>query len=557
MDPSLSGHFRDLQAFQRRNSEPCIPSTSTGSTEEHVASIDAEISRTEDAIVRLVKHRAILKRRRNAFSPAVKLPAELLALIFEFACLPTDVDDHIGWEGYPGATNLNMGVGSGAVTPLFLGSVCNAWRTIAFRTSQLWNRVIIHLNERHSEAQGGLLRRWLSRTRQRPLWIKVMEDESTTSENEDDNSWGIDVTSTKIIDILAEHSTQWHTVNLFLPSTWKQSLSRIRNNLPNLKSITLRPAEGSPTLSRVNAFSLARALRNITIIGYSISEIFVPWAQLERVDGEYFCVSEALDVLRMCPCLLRAQFTQLSRGLPPFLPPPVQHDQLEALELILDSSDQLHRFFGAMTLPNLKELVLSLSDDESLLGAVMPLLRRSGCAASLTHLHLVGQTPMEDELIGCLEELSGLEVFLLINPVMSGGKLTDRILRLMKPMSNLCSAKHRAHTEDIDEEMDQGENGESCLLPRLRRLEYQGPIAFDSRTLVEILVSRWCWTTSSNPSASECKPTINTAQLKSVVLTTERRITFGGQAARTVQKLMEEGMSLQFLKDPNGNEPGW
>ena len=515
---------------------------------DQVAYIDAEISRTEDDIVSLVRQRAMLKRRRNALSPAVNLPPEILSLIFEFACLPVaggNID--LGGTKF-GAANLGLSVGIGAVTPLFIGTICSAWRKVAQSSSQLWNTVTVYLDNQHSDAQASLLKSWLQNSAQRPLSIKLIEDEHT--DNEDD--WCIDVTSTAIIDILTAHSRQWHTIDFFLPSTWKPALSRVRHNLSLLTNATFRVAEGSPSISRLDAFALAPRLREVSLIGFSIEDMVLPWIQLERINGEYLSVGECLDALRLCPGLRSAIFEQVCVGQIPFSSHPIHHENLEVLELTLpDTTWQPPSIIGAMTLPNLKELVLSLPDSELLLQTIPHLVRRSGC--QLRHLHFVGIIPLEHELIECLKEVSMLEVLLLVNPSMDrGGVLTRRFWEHLNP---------RRGNEGGEEGVPNG-----CLLPRLKKFVYHGLIDFSTHSLIQCLVDRWRISgsqTLDDNSSMVVKDNLTAysggvvSQLHSVEFTTPKRIHFDDTDSKTLRELIKEGMQLEFLVDPNASGPGW
>ena len=510
---------------------------------DQVAYLDAEISRTEDDIVSLVRQRAMLKRRRNAFSPAVNLPPEILSLIFEFACLPVaggNVDPSTGGAKF-GGTNLGVGVGTGAVTPLFIGTICSAWRKVAQSSSQLWNTIIVYLDNGHSHAQASLLKSWLQNSAQRPLSIKLIEDEPTDIEDD----WCIDVTSTAVMDVLTAHSSQWHTIDFFLPSTWKPALSRVRHNLPLLTNATFRVAESSPTILRLDAFAFAPRLREVSAIGFSIDDMVLPWTQLERINAEYLSVGECLDTIRLCPGLRSAIFEQVCASQIPFSFGPIHHENLEVLELTLpDTTWQPPSIIGAMTLPSLKELVLSLPDDEPLLQTIPSLVRRSGC--QLRHLHFVGLTPPEHELIECLKEVSTLEVLLLLNPLMdTGGVLTRQFLEYLNP---------RKESEGGGE--DGASNG--CLLPRLKKFVYQGSIGFNSHSLIQCLVNRWRSTGSQKLDENSSMVSGDAvSQLRSVEFTTAKRIKFDGADNIILQELMKEGMRLSFLADPNANEPGW
>ncbi|KAF9530373.1 hypothetical protein CPB83DRAFT_788401 [Crepidotus variabilis] len=545
-----------------------------------LAIIDAEISRVEDNIVLLVRQRAHLKRRRNTLSPAVSLPPEVLSRIFEFASSPKSDLGGLGQIGHciPGTTNLGISTGLGAVTPLFLSTVCAAWRKIAFASSQLWNSVTIHLDERHAAHQAALLEDWLKRSRRRPLWINVQEGGVTEDGEDGEDSWGVESTSTCVIDVLVLYSSQWQSVDIFLPSSWKPSLSRIRHTLSNLYSLTLRVAEGSPSLSRVDAFALAPRLRDVTLVGYSFSDITLPWSQLERIEGEYMNVAESLEMLRLCPSLLRYQFTQQCKGVLPFASNAIIHERLEYFELILDSEIELRALLGALTLPNLKELVLSLSEEQPILPHVVSLLRRSGCATSLRRLHLVGLMPEEEHLIDCLWQLPSLEALLLINPVMTGGKLTERFMGLMTPhwagreAQEMDSDSGGTESSGMEIEGDPPRN--RLFLPCLTRFEYRGSVTFSNRSLVNMLESRWqhfgsgriledadeyptppptsrasIFTRASWIPRFEERVPETLARLSSVIFTTERLFRFIETDEMIVQHLIQDGLHLEFIRD--------
>jgi len=268
---------------------------------------------------------------------------------------------------------------------------------------------------------------------------------------------------------------------------------------------------------------------------------------------EYFSVGECLDNLRLCPGLRSAIFEQVrvSPGQIPFSAQPIHHENLEVLELSLsDTTWQLPSIIGTMTLPSLKELVLSLPDDEPFIQTIPPLVRRSGC--QLRHLHYVGITPPENELIECLKEMTMLEVLLLLNPLADpGGLLTQRFLEFLNPRGG-----------GKEEWVFDG-----CLLPRLEKFVYQGSIGFSSHSLIRCLVNRWrgggplslakdaSMLVGENPFGPSRDEAVIVSQLRSVEFTTPKKIKFDGADTKVLQGLIREGMQLDFLVDPNSDGP--
>ncbi|KAF8197024.1 hypothetical protein BJ912DRAFT_954554 [Pholiota molesta] len=401
----------------------------------------------------------LLKRKRNTFVPAVSLPPELLTMIFEFACCPSSDDETCmpntdeRCELCPGGSNLGICIGPGALTPLFIGTVCSAWRNIARSASQL---------------------------------------------------------------CLVAHAHQLHTVDLFLPSSWKPALIRISRCLPQLTHLTLRVADSSPSLPRMDLFACAPQLREVTLVGYSVADVSLPWAQLERLDGEYFSAFECLETLRLCPRLRRCTLEQLYRGVFPIAPAPMTHAALEVLELL-----------------------------EPLIPRVLPLIARSACA--LETLHLVGMTPPEDELVECLRALPGLRELLLLNPE------TEKDVGFDEPDKYegwRLEGMEMAEDQWCEEGVRAGPDVmtcEGCLVPVLEKLVYQGAVAFTPHALVGFLADRW-WGTS--PKGTEivdvdCKPSYTEGPTKAGA---EQR-----HQKRAPAKLQREGMHLEFLVDPNAD----
>jgi hypothetical protein len=290
----------------------------------------------------------------------------------------------------------------------------------------------------------------------------------------------------------------------------------------------------------------------VSIVGLSMDDMELPWAQLKRINGEYFSVEECLDTLRLCPELRGAIFEQVCPGQIPFYVHPIHHENLEVLELTLpDTTWQPPSIIGAMTLPSLKELVLSLPDEELLVQTIPPLVRRSEC--QLRHLHLVGITPPENELIECLKEVTMLEVLLLLNPLAdTGGTLTQRFLEYLNP-------------REVGEEE---RVSDACLLPRLEKFVYQGSIGFSSHSLIQCLANRWRGggprrlDEDSPMVMKEFSPRhsrdegVVVSQLRSVEFTTTKKIKFDGPDTKILQVLIQEGMQLEFLVDPNSDGPG-
>lgn len=105
---------------------------------------------------------------RNNASPILKLPSELLLLIFTHAVyLFPSVDDIIqGLYQSPDQASISAYNHLLKVHPFVLSSVCSLWRDVAFRTPAIWSNLTLSFpREMVDEDKCALLEAWLGRTR--------------------------------------------------------------------------------------------------------------------------------------------------------------------------------------------------------------------------------------------------------------------------------------------------------------------------------------------------------------------------------------------------------
>ncbi|KAH9479716.1 hypothetical protein JR316_0008311 [Psilocybe cubensis] len=544
-------------------------------TKDDVDYIDAVVKQIEHRIKQLVAERIYLNRKRNSYSPAVKLPPELLSLIFQFACLPDEghqLEYHTPTMYHYGEINQGLCIGKGALTPFFLGTICSAWRQVAQDTSQLWCAVIVYMNQRHADSQAALLKSWLKRSGQRPISVKLVEGDKA---NNRDADWPTDVTdiegdanheradrwpadfvdvSSAVINVLASHSKQWHTIDIFVPHSWKLELAKVRHNIPLLTSLTLRVADTCPSLAYIDVFAYAPQLHSVHLVGYSVTDICLPWKQLCHLEGEYFSSWDCLKAMHLGVRLRKCQFEQLCHGLEftTFNSRPIKHEYLTSFELLMKTTHELDTFLSSLMLPNLKELVVSLSDEESLLWPIIPLMRRSDFKLQL--LHLLGTTPDEEQLIGFLKVQPWIKSLILLNPlVTTGGTLGYSFIEAMTPMK-----ARKEYDQPI-----------AYLLPMLEHFEYQGATSFTPHSLVRLLSKRWqtgaqilgeAPVTHRQPLPYPIPAVkvlqmqkVEPALLRSVTITISRAWNLTLSDTQIVQRLEEEGMHIQLLEFPSRN----
>ncbi|KAF8196994.1 hypothetical protein BJ912DRAFT_94959 [Pholiota molesta] len=429
-----------------------------------IADLDANIQRMDDHIKALINQRAALSRKRNALVPAVNLPPEVLATIFEFACSRTPLDPEYNESDmatlfdkpFRSLSTSKQYYCACTTTPTLIGAVCSAWKNI--EKSQLWSNTTITFDDTNSGAQAAKLRYRISKSGQRPLNLSLVE---AFNDDEDGNC-------TVCLD-------------LFLSEGWKHepAIARIAKRLPLLTCVSLRPGSGLQGMEHFSLFAHAPKLREVRLIDCCTTTVSLPLAQLEHLEvASPSSVEECLNVLRLCP-RLRSYTTYINDTPRDFASvlPPMTHTKLEVLDVMDNSMPEMgiRAFLEALTLPMLCSfsLYIRAKDPHAGIPSLLPFLSRS--AGKLETLCLAGQMPSEKELLGCLRMLPQLRK-LVLNNKSEGNPLTQRILDQMNPTKY----------DGADEE-----GARKCLAPNLETFYYSGSIELPPHSLIEFLTARW------------------------------------------------------------------
>ena len=140
-------------------------------------------------------------RADTAIHPIHSLPPEILGQIFIFSL---HIDSVAAAELHE--TLRHSGRHLQIFNPLVLCAVCSSWRSLAFATSQLWQRVYIHippsLKKAQAKRQATDLVRWIERSRSLPLALYI------SCEN---YPHGI-VPNVPIISVLNDYAIRWKSV---------------------------------------------------------------------------------------------------------------------------------------------------------------------------------------------------------------------------------------------------------------------------------------------------------------------------------------------------------
>ncbi|KAF8949896.1 hypothetical protein BDZ97DRAFT_2078702 [Flammula alnicola] len=234
------------------------------------------------------------KQVQDPFSS--KLPPEVVSNIF-MNFLPENVDDSYIIVN---CCDLN------ATTPLRLGSVCQAWRAIAWSTPRLCMSISIDMyNENVYIAE--LIRDWLDRAGHLPLYLRLWANDDAV---EDFATWkvpsGDEEYIEPLISAVVAHSSHWSYLDLELS---KLIMTRVRCafQVP-LKLKTLKLHLFKFDIEELNllpghkiSLDVITSPTEMAITNLGISQIDIDWTNLTRVTAYSFSVNDCFELLQKVP----------------------------------------------------------------------------------------------------------------------------------------------------------------------------------------------------------------------------------------------------------------
>ncbi|KAF7356312.1 hypothetical protein MVEN_00963500 [Mycena venus] len=389
--------------------------------------------------------RAALQERVDPYlallSPVRAMPPEILQEIF-VACLPTRY----------------CAIMHPSDSPLLLGRVCSAWRTIALSTPELWSSVhVVVLPSPESAAPCELLRTWLQRSGNWPLSISVFIPLGR----------GFEENLRTFMDIILPYSPRWKSLRL-LQRNWPELLCKLTSeDVPLLE--VLQIAHASFDSHAIRFLAIPPNLRDLSL-KCSQGDAHIPPRRWDRItslcleSGKNFFnldAGQVLELIEQCANLRSCRLgfpVQATGG--PSLSTSAAHQitllHLSSLSLTADiittSPFNMVNFLAALVLPSLRALDLSgvcivysgvpvVSD---VLFALDELVCRSSCDVQSLRVQFVEGDP--EALVRCLRRCPGLTSLDLVQPgIFDDGEPSDLTPALR-------------------------ELGDSTLCPRLRHL---------------------------------------------------------------------------------------
>lgn len=306
-----------------------------------------------------------IKRIDSLLAPVRRLPRDILIDIFTL-CLPSRWSDV---DGFP--------------NPGFM-EACYYWRTVCLEFSPFWSTTVIKTAVKSAIKLKRLNAR-MERSGSAPLNIRV--------ECVDD--------SIPVFDSLASHSHRLKEFHLASPYLSSQQSCKMVGSFPMLEVLSLGDANRQEWSGlykwRFDVFVEAPRLRQVSLVNpLNSSRISLPWAQLIHITVNYFTENDCVQVLRLCPNLVKCHLENVraSFQLPdseessPAVPQYVLLGRLTDLAISTRKQEPgrcLTQIFNSITVPTLQTLTITCPPEWFPQGLTWPqpgilgILKRSKC----------------------------------------------------------------------------------------------------------------------------------------------------------------------------------
>ncbi|PPQ90362.1 hypothetical protein CVT25_007764 [Psilocybe cyanescens] len=409
-----------LDACEREDGEPC------SFCKEHT-DLDAQLIIAKQTVERLLDRRRSIRTKINKCHDTVtsKLPVEIVSPIFELSLSDMWVSGQ--FDAWNDDKKPVMGIKQVDSGPLFLGSICQSWRDIAWSTPSLWTVIHTSVPQReniHGRVTVDILSAWMERSGQLPLSVHFSGNrDSWASAWGNDRGWAPTCEVAKLnqqfIDLVNQHSGRWEHLKI---SNMHASVVNLRCTnsqcAPRLR--TLRVEDPKEPTSLFAYMSTIPHLESVTIIHSGMNAMDIQWNCVTNVFIKAIGLEPGFALLELAPQLVHFKWeiviTERSWTLgwvqqsSPFSTdsPQVVHHALQSLEICstmvypANSLPSLTIFFNKFNFPHLTEYKINTYSDfpwDSFLAHI----RHSSCP--LTTLAIGKTNILYQTLIEILKEM--------------------------------------------------------------------------------------------------------------------------------------------------------
>jgi hypothetical protein len=397
--------LRCPQLAKRQSCPPC----------DELAVLNQEVSEAERGLATLNTNRLSIYGRMNRIHDPLtsKLPTEIVSEIFTNV-LPDAI-----------VSLYYLGSGSCRTMPFLLGSVCVAWRAIAWSTPRLWTSISLDL-AKINECHVDVVRGWLRRSGGCPLYIHIYGQGHTDNKDLEE----------EVLDLFAQCSDHWFFLALNVPVKYLPRINFAHAVMLDTLRIEFEKF-ADPThhmLGEEMNLEMMPGLRKLYMDVFPTSKLVnVDWNKLRELETHFPSINTCVETfsnasfLTHCALFITHDFT--NNGMVLTQNTILQHNHLFFLNIINWTAD-MDTFLKMVQLPALQHLVVaSLEDTQINLVTIGDLLRRSRCSLKTLEIDVRSR-----ELVGNVE----LVVFLGGIPSLETMELTREAI--YRNAHNICDS---------------------------------------------------------------------------------------------------------------------
>ncbi|KIM36479.1 hypothetical protein M413DRAFT_424844 [Hebeloma cylindrosporum] len=425
----------------------------------HLKAVDEKLFVHFDDMSKLLRTKVKMKERANQHHDRLtrRLPAEMVSYIF--AIYTEDVNSNFD----PRDPIVERG-------PLLLGAVSKSWRRIAFSTPQLWNTININILPNDDlTTQVELTKEWLARSRQLPLHISLVSEESDTEL--DPNPL------IPLCNVLQNVSSRWCRLVLGISATLYSTFLGDVTCAPTLEALQIIDHDDSSSESN-KSFYLPHTplLKDVNIhLHAPFSCISIDWSNLIKFEANPITIDEYFYILPLSDgleCFRLGGIFGCDEALPttPLTHSTLREFYIETNAATMNSSDMV-TMLELVEFPSLVKFGYHSGSSTFPNSAISSLFTRSRCR--LTHFALSGNLMncTSDDLISILSDLptiTDLKLEAKSNRKQDNAIMSNKLLRRLTP----------ANPSDLSTDR---------LLPLLESLEFKGYKTFSWGRLASLV----------------------------------------------------------------------
>ena len=441
-----------------------LPAVVEDDPRRELTAVEAEVRKLTAKLTQLMSKTHVLKARINNSDSSILrlLPSEVIAEIFLF-CIPP-VTCGVNNHREPAAPDPDID----AFTPFKLGTICSAWRRIAWSSPRLWTSITLRLNNRNIKGQLELLGAWLARSGELPLSIRL--------DSEEENHWTPPASPATALEVVNKYAHRWHDLDLRIPTTCYAYLPRPEVPLPLLASLNLNPPGGQGERRHTVEMLQSVQLSSISLSSVYLISMKFNWDQITDLHLEAFYVDECLTTLCRTPNIVTCSLRNVIGGDDGHTLPstPIVLEYLKTLNIDNEKNTSISLLLDSIQIPNATEINFA-GRNLVHVPQICSLISRSPSLRTFSLLRMT--IPGQHLLLQILESLKTVTNLRLdippVYPDRSGhsASLNDRVFEQCNPILALAEQKE-------------------CLLPSLEVFEYHGPQSFTWPTILTTLESR-------------------------------------------------------------------